>query len=97
MKGRLLLCKMQFEMISALRFACALPLLFTLSSRGGGSELQPLTQAGEWLAVLGNLLLQAFLPGLLSLLLYYRGLSGTKVFYATFLGGALFSGGRTAH
>ncbi|UJF33471.1 DMT family transporter [Paenibacillus hexagrammi] len=80
--GRLLLGKMQFETVTALRFACALPLLFALTSVGG-SDLQPLVGAHDWLAVGGNLLLQAFLPGLLSLLLYYRGLSGTKASYAT--------------
>lgn len=80
--GRLLLGKMQFETVTALRFACALPLLAAITSLDG-SRLQPLAEAGDWGPVLGNLLLQAFLPGLLSLLLYYRGLAGTKASYAT--------------
>ncbi|OXM84360.1 DMT family transporter [Paenibacillus rigui] len=80
--GRLLLDKMPFESVTALRFTLALPLLFFTTWSGGGAWNLPV-QTSDWLAVSGNLLLQAFLPGLLSLLLYYRGLSGTKASYAT--------------
>lgn len=80
--GRLLLDKMPFEAVTALRFTLALPLLFATAWVGGESWNWP-THSTDWLAVSVNMLLQAFLPGLLSLLLYYRGLSGTKASYAT--------------
>lgn len=80
--GRLLLDKMPFEAVTALRFTLALPLLFATAWIGGESWNLP-TQTTAWIAVSVNLLLQAFLPGLLSLLLYYKGLSGIKASYAT--------------
>ncbi|UQZ87681.1 EamA-like transporter family protein [Paenibacillus konkukensis] len=80
--GRLLLDKMPFETVTALRFLLALPLLLATTWVNGDSWHWP-AQTGDWFAVSVNLLLQAFLPGLLSLLLYYRGLSGTKASYAT--------------
>jgi drug/metabolite transporter (DMT)-like permease len=80
--GRVLLNNMQFKTVTALRFACALPLLLTTTWMEGEKLHMP-GPAMDWLAVGGNLLLQAALPGLLSLLLYYRGLSGTKASYAT--------------
>ncbi|MFE5317882.1 DMT family transporter [Paenibacillus sp. NPDC056579] len=80
--GRLLLDKMPFEAVTALRFTLALPLLFATAWVGGESWNWP-AQPTEWFAVSVNMLLQAFLPGLLSLLLYYKGLSGTKASYAT--------------
>ncbi|TDG00450.1 DMT family transporter [Paenibacillus piri] len=80
--GRLLLNKMQFETVTALRFACALPLLFMTTWLEGDKVRLP-GGTFDWLAVSGNLLLQAAFPGLLSLLLYYRGLAGTKASYAT--------------
>lgn len=80
--GRLLLDKMPFESVTALRFTLALPLLVFTAWMGGDAWQLPV-QTSDWLAVSGNLVLQAFLPGLISLLLYYRGLSGTKASYAT--------------
>lgn len=80
--GRLLLDKMPFESLTALRFTFALPLLFFTTWIGGDAWQLP-AQTSDWLAVSGNLLMQAFLPGLLSLLLYYRGLSGIKASFAT--------------
>ncbi|MDF2960608.1 MAG: family transporter [Paenibacillus sp.] len=79
--GRVMLDKMQFETVTALRFACALPLLIT-TTWWEGDKLQLPAGMMDWAAMSGNLLLQAALPGLLSLLLYYRGLAGTKASYA---------------
>ncbi|KIL39723.1 multidrug transporter [Gordoniibacillus kamchatkensis] len=80
--GRLLLDRMQFETITALRFTVALPLLIA-TTWIEGAGWQPPEHFPNWLALSGNLLLQAFVPGLLSLLLYYRGLANTKASYAT--------------
>ncbi|NOU95726.1 EamA family transporter [Paenibacillus sp. LMG 31456] len=80
--GRVLLNKMQFETVTALRFTCALPLLFA-TTWFEGDKLQLPVGTMDWMALSGNLLLQAALPGLFSLLLYYRGLAGTKASYAT--------------
>jgi drug/metabolite transporter (DMT)-like permease len=78
--GRYLLAELPFETVTALRFIVALPLLFAFvwnSDWGVMAEhsMQPL--------VLANLLFQALLPSLVSLLLYYRGLRQTKASYAT--------------
>lgn len=80
--GRLLLDKLPFESVTALRFILALPLLFFTTWMGGEAWHFP-TQTTDWAAVSINLVLQAFLPGLFSLLLYYRGLSNTKASFAT--------------
>ncbi|MCR8644526.1 DMT family transporter [Paenibacillus sp. N1-5-1-14] len=80
--GRVLLNKINFESVTALRFAAALPLLLVTSWIEPSQWVMP-SGAGEWSSVSISLLLQAFLPGLLSLLLYYKGLSNTKASYAT--------------
>lgn len=80
--GRLLLDRMRFETVTALRFVLALPVLFAVTWTEGAGW-QEAIQRADWAEVTGSLLLQAFLPGLLSLLLYYRGLSNTKASYAT--------------
>ncbi|WP_248926954.1 DMT family transporter [Paenibacillus hamazuiensis] len=80
--GRLLLDRMSFETVTAVRFVLALPLLAAVTWTEGAPWHMP-SGAVPMMATAGNLLLQAFLPGLLSLLLYYRGLSGTKASYAT--------------
>ncbi|WP_442600804.1 DMT family transporter [Paenibacillus sp. KN14-4R] len=80
--GRVLLNKVSFESVTALRFAAALPLLLVTSWIEPSTWVMP-TNLGDWASVSGSLLLQAFLPGLLSLLLYYKGLSNTKASYAT--------------
>ncbi|TVY11771.1 DMT family transporter [Paenibacillus cremeus] len=81
--GRFALDQLRFETVTSLRFVLALPLLFAIAWTEGAGW--PSTAGGSihWIAVTGNLVLQAFLPGLLSLLLYYRGLSNTKASYAT--------------
>ncbi|RAV22318.1 DMT family transporter [Paenibacillus contaminans] len=80
--GRLLVDRMRFETVTALRFTLALPLLIAATwSEGSPWQLPHLSM--EWAGVSLSLLLQAFLPGLFSLLLYYRGLSNTKASVAT--------------
>ncbi|MBJ6360178.1 DMT family transporter [Paenibacillus sp. GCM10012307] len=80
--GRYLLGAVNYETVTSLRFILALPLLlaFMLSERQIWS-----LPSGAWdVSLVGiNLLLQALLPGLLSLLLYYKGLSRIKASYAT--------------
>ncbi|ASA22993.1 DMT family transporter [Paenibacillus donghaensis] len=80
--GRFLLGSMKYETVTSLRFMLALPLLFVITT----------VQADPWqfsggmgasAAIAINLLLQALLPGLLSMLLYYKGLSTTKASVAT--------------
>ncbi|WP_409344089.1 DMT family transporter [Paenibacillus sp. MBLB4367] len=80
--GRLLVDRMRFETVTALRFTLALPLLFAMTWTEGAAWQQPQLSA-EWSGIAVSLLAQAFLPGLFSLLLYYRGLSNTKASVAT--------------
>lgn len=80
--GSYLLRTMKYETVTSLRFILALPLLFVITlSEGQGWNLSMGT--GTAFAVGLNLLLQALLPGLLSMLMYYKGLSSTKASYAT--------------
>ncbi|MDO7907261.1 DMT family transporter [Paenibacillus sp. JX-17] len=80
--GRYMVGKMKYEAVTSLRFMLALPLLLVITLSEGAAWHLP---SGGWAvsAVFINLLLQALLPGLLSLLLYYKGLSTTKASYAT--------------
>ncbi|WP_025721155.1 DMT family transporter [Paenibacillus sp. 1-18] len=80
--GSYLLRSIKYETVTSLRFMVALPLLIVLTSVEHAPWNMP---TGTWAgaAVIINLLLQALLPGLLSLLLYYKGLSTTKASYAT--------------
>lgn len=80
--GRLVLGKMSFETLTAARFLFALPFLYAVVVISGEAVPQMWNALGD-LDTLGNLVLQALLPGLFSLLLYYRGLSTTKASYAT--------------
>ncbi|WP_054941425.1 DMT family transporter [Paenibacillus ihuae] len=80
--GRYLLGSMSYETVTSLRFILALPLLFTITSLEGASW-QVNGGWGTTSAVAVNLLLQALLPGLLSMLLYYKGLNTTKASFAT--------------
>jgi drug/metabolite transporter (DMT)-like permease len=80
--GRVLLGKLSFETVTALRFLVALPLLAAIVATSGtdwGHMFQQAAHPTPFLLIF----LQALLPGLLSLLLYYRGLSSTKASYAT--------------
>ncbi|MGG4194312.1 MULTISPECIES: DMT family transporter [unclassified Paenibacillus] len=78
--GRLLLDRMEYETVTSLRFLMALPLLIVLTSWESPSWN---FAASEWGTLSFYIFLQALLPGLVSLLLYYRGLSTTKASYAT--------------
>lgn len=81
--GKLLLQKnLDFYFVTSLRFLLAIPLL-TVVLVASGDAWQLNGGAGGMTLMAVNLLFQAFLPGLLSMLLYYKGLSSTKAFYAT--------------
>ena len=80
--GRYLLGSMKYETVTSLRFIMALPLLFVITSLEG-APWQVHGGLGTSAAIAINLLLQALLPGLLSMLLYYKGLSSTKASFAT--------------
>jgi len=79
--GRLLLNKMSYETVTSLRFLLAVPLLSALVIIQAPSWDVP---ASAWGTISINIMLQAFIPGLLSIIMYYRGLSTTKASYATF-------------
>lgn len=79
--GRLLLNKMSYGTVTSLRFLLAVPLLSTLILVEAPSWSVP---SSAWGTITINIMLQAFIPGLLSIILYYRGLSTTKASYATF-------------
>lgn len=80
--GRYLLGSMKYETVTSLRFILALPFLFVITTLEG-APWQIQGGVGATAAVAINLLLQALLPGLLSMLMYYKGLSTTKASYAT--------------
>ena len=65
--------------MTALRVLAALPLLAVLILAGSPEVSLPLPAAGQ----IPTLLLLAIVPGLLGLLFYYRGLSGTSASRAT--------------
>jgi drug/metabolite transporter (DMT)-like permease len=74
--------KLDFPVVTSLRFLLALPLLsIVLLANGDHWGLKG--SSGELTIIAVNLLFQAFFPGLLSMLLYYKGLSSTKAFFAT--------------
>lgn len=80
--GRLLLNRMKFETVTAARFFMALPLLFAMVLFANPNW----TQLGQHIIIpvaFLNVLFQALFPSLISLLLYYKGLSTTKASYAT--------------
>ena len=77
--GRLVLRDMPFHALTGARLLLAAPLLAaivmvqgSLGGIGAGFAAEP-----------GRVVLLALIPGLLGLLLYYRGLSGTRASYAT--------------
>ncbi len=77
--GRFVLADLSFETVTGARFLLALPFLLGLASAQGQvgaavSGLQTFTL---------NLFLLALIPGLVSLLLYYRGLTMTRASIAT--------------
>jgi drug/metabolite transporter (DMT)-like permease len=77
--GRFVLKDMPFHTLTGARLLLALPILWvivlvqgSLGEMGAGFAVEPT-----------RVVLLALVPGLLGLLLYYRGLSGTKASYAT--------------
>ncbi|AWB44199.1 EamA family transporter [Paenibacillus sp. CAA11] len=80
--GRLMLGKMEYGTVTSLRFILALPLLFVITAFEGSAWHFP-SEGGPIAAIVINIIFQAALPGLLSLLLYYKGLSNTKASIAT--------------
>ncbi|MHA0858486.1 DMT family transporter [Paenibacillus sp. CMAA1364] len=80
--GRLMVGQMKYETVTSLRFMLALPLLLLITWGEGGVWSLPIGTSAMVLVSL-NLLGQALLPGLLSLLVYYKGLTTTKASVAT--------------
>lgn len=80
--GRLMVGKMKYETVTSLRFILAIPLLVVLTVHENAAWGLPAGTVPVLLILL-NLLGQALLPGLLSLLMYYKGLSTTKASVAT--------------
>lgn len=77
--GRLLMSKISFTSLTALRFAVALPVLgLVLLVRPDEAML-----SGVSLGDMGAVVLLAFVPGLAALLLYYQGLRSTPASAAT--------------
>ncbi len=77
--GRFVLKDMPFHTLTGARLLLALPILWAIVLVQGS-----LGQLGAGLAAEpARVVLLALIPGLLGLLLYYRGLSGTRASYAT--------------
>ncbi|WP_036719923.1 DMT family transporter [Paenibacillus sp. JCM 10914] len=81
--GRLMVGKLKYETVTSLRFVLALPLLTIITWTEGAAWNMPSFGTGEFALVSLNLIGQALLPGLLSLLVYYKGLTTTKASVAT--------------
>jgi len=80
--GRLMVGTMKYETVTSLRFILALPLLLAITWNEGAAWSLP-TGTSQIAAFSLNMLGQALLPGLLSLLVYYKGLTTTKASVAT--------------
>ncbi|MFB9329042.1 DMT family transporter [Paenibacillus aurantiacus] len=80
--GRYMLGKASYETVTSLRFMLALPLLLVLTMTQSHGWTLPAEGRDTALLVI-NLALSALLPGLFSMLLYYKGLSAIKASYAT--------------
>ncbi|WP_223066704.1 DMT family transporter [Paenibacillus caui] len=80
--GRMMVDKMEYGTVTSLRFILALPLLFVITITQGSGWNIP-SDGGVIAGLTINIILQAVLPGLLSLLLYYKGLMNTKASLAT--------------
>lgn len=77
--GRHLASKLEFGTVAALRFAIGLPTLAVIVVLGTStSDLQTIEGSDAM-----SIILLALIPGLLALLLYYRGLSSTPASAAT--------------
>ncbi len=78
--GRRALRQLDPNMVTGMRFVLALPFLVFLVLVRNQGELSPGHAGGDWL----RLVLLALFPGLIALLLYYRGLKTTPAPVATF-------------
>lgn len=81
--GRLMVGQMKVETVTSLRFVLALPLLGLITLSEGAGWNMPEFGTAAFAGVSLNLIGQALLPGLLSLLVYYKGLTTTKASVAT--------------
>ncbi len=79
--GRLLLRKIEFPDVTAMRFLLALPLLVAINAMGGAlAKVGPVTGTDTALIIA-----LALVPGLISLLVYYLGLERVPASLSTFL------------
>ena len=77
--GRLVLAKISFQAMTAIRFLAALVFLFILSVYYGTLNQVGTASGKDWLYVL----IIAVLAGFVSLFIYYKGLQSTKASIAT--------------
>jgi drug/metabolite transporter (DMT)-like permease len=78
--GRRTLVALEPQMVTAVRFALALPLLAVIALYEGVVSPPAAAHASDWPRLLGL----ALIPGLIALLLYYRGLEKVPASVATF-------------
>ena len=78
--GRSALAHMEPDVLTGLRFACALPLLGVIAATQGALAPPATTTATDWV----RLGLLAVISGLVGMMLYYRGLRRTPASIATF-------------
>jgi len=78
--GRRTLVALEPQMVTALRFTLALPLLAVIALYEGAVAPPADAHASDWVRLAGL----AMVPGLIALLLYYRGLVRTPASVATF-------------
>ena len=78
--GRSALAHMEPDVLTGLRFACALPLLGVIAATQGALAPPATTTATDWV----RLVLLAVISGLVGMMLYYRGLRRTPASIATF-------------
>jgi drug/metabolite transporter (DMT)-like permease len=78
--GRRALVALEPQMVTAVRFTLALPLLAVIALYEGAAAPPAAAHASDWPRLVGL----ALVPGLAALLLYYRGLVHTPASVATF-------------
>jgi drug/metabolite transporter (DMT)-like permease len=78
--GRRTLVALEPQMVTAVRFALALPLLAVIALYEGVVSPPAAAHASDWPRLVGL----ALIPGLIALLLYYRGLEKVPASVATF-------------
>jgi drug/metabolite transporter (DMT)-like permease len=78
--GRRALQEVTPNVLTGLRFTVALPLLFALAATHHGLQAPAGATGGDWLRIV----LVALFPGLIALVLYYRGLQRVPASVATF-------------